>query len=153
MVTGVAAIPIVLAKLWTVVPKLFEVPPVRSPAHALERLSLVFLVGGAVFVIATGVINIQVWYPFGFGFVPAHYYGAIVMLAALALHVVLKLPVLRDALRRDGIRARLREDLAHTQPEPELQGRHTSAPRAPAAPTVSRRAFSSALASPRPAWR
>jgi DMSO/TMAO reductase YedYZ molybdopterin-dependent catalytic subunit len=139
VVTGVAAIPILLAKLWTVVPKLFEVPPLRSPAHALERLSLIFLVGGALFVIATGVINIQVWYPFGFSFVPGHYYGAIVMLAALALHLALKLPVLREALRRDGIRAPLREDLAHTRPETELPGRHTSAPHAPAAPTLTRR--------------
>jgi DMSO/TMAO reductase YedYZ molybdopterin-dependent catalytic subunit len=141
VVTGVAAIPILLAKLWTVVPKLFELPPVRSPAHALERLSLVFLVGGAIFVMGTGVINIQVWYPFGFGFVPAHYYGAIIMVAALVLHVALKLPVLREALRRDGIRPRLREDLADTQPEPELPGRHTSAPHAPAAPTLTRRAL------------
>ena len=141
VITGVAAIPILLAKLWTVVPKLFEAPPVRSVAHGLERLSLVFLVGGTLFVMSTGVINIQLWYPFGFGFVSGHYYGAIVMVAALLLHLGLKLPVLRDALRRDGISGRLREDLAHTLPEPDLPGRHTSAPSAAAAPTLTRRAL------------
>jgi DMSO/TMAO reductase YedYZ molybdopterin-dependent catalytic subunit len=141
VITGVAAIPILLAKLWAVVPKLFEAPPVRSVAHGLERISLVFLVGGALFVMSTGVINIQLWYPFGFSFVPGHYYGAIVMLAALLLHVGLKLPVLRDALRRDRLSARLREDLAQTHPEPPLPGRHTSAPSAPAAPTLTRRAL------------
>jgi DMSO/TMAO reductase YedYZ molybdopterin-dependent catalytic subunit len=141
VITGVAAIPILLAKLWAVVPKLFESPPVRSIAHGFERLSLVFLVGGTLFVLSTGVINIQLWYPFGFSFVPAHYYGAIIMVAALALHIGLKLPVLVAALRRDGITARLREDLAHTHPEPDLPRRHTSAPRAAAPPTLTRRAL------------
>src|SRR5918996_307389 len=70
VVSGMAAIPILLAKLWTVIPKLFENPPVRSLAHGLERLSLVLLVGGGLFTFATGVINIQLWYPFGFPFAP-----------------------------------------------------------------------------------
>jgi DMSO/TMAO reductase YedYZ molybdopterin-dependent catalytic subunit len=141
VITGVAAIPLLLAKLWTVIPKLFENPPVRSPAHGLERLSLVFLVGGALFTFATGVINIQLWYPFGFSFVPAHYYGAIVMLAALAVHVGLKLPVIVAAFRQRGLTAPLREDLEHTEPEPGLEGEHTSAPRAAAPPTLTRRAL------------
>jgi DMSO/TMAO reductase YedYZ molybdopterin-dependent catalytic subunit len=141
VITGVAAIPLLLAKLWTVIPKLFENPPVRSPAHALERLSLVFLVGGALFTLATGVINIQLWYPFGFSFVPAHYYGAIVMVAALAVHVGLKLPVMVAAFRQRGLTAPLREDLDHTEPEPGLEGRHTSAPHGAAPPTLTRRAL------------
>jgi DMSO/TMAO reductase YedYZ molybdopterin-dependent catalytic subunit len=141
VITGVAAIPILLAKLWTVIPKLFENPPVLSPAHALERLSLVLLVGGSLFVFSTGVINIQLWYPFGFSFVPAHYYGAIVMLAALALHIGLKLPVMRRAFRQRGVTAPLREGLEATQPEPGLPGVVTSAPHRPAAPTLTRRAL------------
>jgi DMSO/TMAO reductase YedYZ molybdopterin-dependent catalytic subunit len=141
VITGVAAIPLLLAKLWTVIPKLFENPPVRSPAHALERLGLVFLVGGALFTFATGVINIQLWYPFGFSFVPAHYYGAIVMVAALAVHVGLKLPVMVAAFRQRGLIGPLREDLEHTAPEPGLEGRHTSAPRRAAPPTLTRRAL------------
>ena len=72
----------------------------RSVAHALERLGLALLVGGSLFVFATGVLNIQLWYPFGFSFVPAHYYGAIVFVAALAFHVVLKLTVVRRAFGR-----------------------------------------------------
>jgi hypothetical protein len=141
VISGVAAIPILLAKLWTVIPKLFENPPVLSISHALERLSLVFLVGGALFVFATGVINIQLWYPFGFSFVPAHYYGAILMLGALLFHIALKLPVMRDAFRRRGVAAPLREDLQHTRPEPELPNVVTSAPHAPSAPTLTRRAM------------
>ena len=103
VIAGVGAIPILLAKLWTVIPKLFENPPVRSIAHALERLSLALLVGGGLFTLATGVINIQLWYPFGFSFVPAHYYGAMVFVAALVLHVGLKLPVARRAFAQEGV--------------------------------------------------
>ena len=44
---GLTLLPVVLAKLWSVIPKLFAWPPVESPAQALERLSLVLLVGGA----------------------------------------------------------------------------------------------------------
>jgi DMSO/TMAO reductase YedYZ molybdopterin-dependent catalytic subunit len=141
VISGVAAVPILLAKLWTVIPKLFENPPVLSPAHALERLSLVLLVGGSLFVFSTGVINIQLWYPFGFSFVPAHYYGAIVMLAALVLHIGLKLPVMRAAFRERGVTRPLRDGLDHTQPEPGLPGVVTSAPTDAAAPTLTRRAL------------
>ena len=141
VITGVAAIPILLAKLWAVIPKLFENPPFLSISHALERLSLIFLVGGALFVFATGIINIQLWYPFGFSFVPAHYYGAILMLGALVFHVGLKVPVMRDAFRGRGVAAPLREDLEHTRPEPELPNIVTSAPHTSSAPTLTRRAM------------
>jgi DMSO/TMAO reductase YedYZ molybdopterin-dependent catalytic subunit len=141
VVSGIAAIPILLAKLWTVIPKLFENPPVLSVAHALERLSLVLLVGGGLFTFATGVINIQLWYPFGFPFVPAHYYGAIVFLAALAFHVALKLPLMWRVFRERGWLRPLREDLAHTRPEPSTPGVVTSAPADPAPPTLTRRAL------------
>lgn len=43
---GLVLIPVLLAKLWSVVPRLFTLPPVRSLAHALERISLLLLVGG-----------------------------------------------------------------------------------------------------------
>jgi DMSO/TMAO reductase YedYZ molybdopterin-dependent catalytic subunit len=141
VISGIAAIPILLAKLWTVIPKLFENPPVLSVAHALERLSLVLLVGGGLFTFATGVINIQLWYPFGFPFVPAHYYGAVLFVAALVLHVGLKLPVMWRVFRERGWLRPLRDDLEHTRPEPSLPGVVTSAPVAPAAPTLTRRAL------------
>ncbi len=141
VVCGVAAIPVLLVKLWTVIPKLFENPPARSVAHALERLSLALLVGGGLFTIATGVINMQLWYPFGFPFVPAHYYGAVLFVGALAFHVALKLPVMRRAFRSQGVVRPLREDLAHTLPEPGLPGEVTSAPHAARAPTLTRRAL------------
>jgi DMSO/TMAO reductase YedYZ molybdopterin-dependent catalytic subunit len=141
VISGVAAIPILLAKLWAVIPKLYENPPVRSIAHGIERLSLALLVGGSLFVFFTGVLNIQLFYPWDFSFVPAHYWGGVVFLAALAFHITTKLPVVVRSFRERGVLRPLRDDLAHTEPEPVLHGEHTSAPVAPAAPTITRRAM------------
>ncbi len=102
VLVGLAAIPILLAKLWSVIPRLFERPPTRSVAHGLERLSIATLVGSAVFLFATGTLDILYWLPFPFPFVPAHYYAAYIFVAALTLHVALKLPVATRAFRREG---------------------------------------------------
>ena len=88
-----------LAKLWSVIPRLFEWPPVRDPAHALERLSLALLVGSALFEFVTGILNIQYWYAFHFFFTPAHYYGAWVFIAAFLAHVALKFGTMRRSLK------------------------------------------------------
>ena len=96
---GLALVPFLLAKLWSVIPRLFEWPPVRSPAHALERLSLALLVGSALFEFVTGIMNIQYWYAFPFFFPQAHYYGAWVFISAFAVHVGLKLGTMRRSLR------------------------------------------------------
>jgi DMSO/TMAO reductase YedYZ molybdopterin-dependent catalytic subunit len=139
IITGLAAVPILLAKLWAVIPQLYERPAVRSVAHVLERVGLALLVGGSLFVFATGVINIQIYYPFGFSFIPAHYYGSFIFLAALAFHVATKIGVMRAAFRERGVLRPLRDDLAHTEPESDLEGHHTSAPVVAAPPTMSRR--------------
>jgi DMSO/TMAO reductase YedYZ molybdopterin-dependent catalytic subunit len=99
---GIIVVPLLLAKLWSVIPKLWAWPPVQSPAQGLERLSLLALVGGAAFQFATGIANAQLWYPFHFGFVRAHYYGAWIFTAALVLHVATKVPVMRAAYRTRG---------------------------------------------------
>ncbi|WP_225832359.1 molybdopterin-dependent oxidoreductase [Streptomyces sp. NK08204] len=97
---GVTLVPVLLAKLWSVVPKLFELPPARSLAHALERLSLLLLVGGGLFEFTTGVLNVQLDYVFPGSFYPLHFYGAWVFFAAFVAHAVLKVPVALRALRR-----------------------------------------------------
>ncbi len=66
--SGIAAIPLLLAKLWTVYPRLFAWPPLRSVRHALERLSVAVLVAGAVFELFTGLLNTVQWYPWPFSF-------------------------------------------------------------------------------------
>lgn len=89
---GVTLVPVLLAKLWSVVPKLFDLPPARSLAHALERISLLLLVGGALFEFTTGLLNIQLDYVFPGSFYPLHFYGAWVFFAAFLAHAVLKTP-------------------------------------------------------------
>ena len=134
---GLMLVPVLLAKLWSVLPRLFEWPPVRNPAHALERLSLFLLVGGAVFEFATGIINIQQWYVFPGSFYTLHLYGAWVFIAALVAHVALKTPTVIRALRGGALLRELRTDTAHTRPEPPDASGLVSP--APAAPTISRR--------------
>jgi DMSO/TMAO reductase YedYZ molybdopterin-dependent catalytic subunit len=130
---GIVTVPLLLAKLWSVIPRLFAFPPVRSPAQAIERLSLLGVVGGAAFEFATGILNVQLWYPWHFDFVRAHYYGAWVFLASLTIHVAVKLPMVVRAYRQRGVFAPLRDD----RPEPfDPDG---LAPREPAAATLSRR--------------
>lgn len=137
VIAGIVAMPLLLAKLWSVVPRLFGWPPIRNPAHAIERLSLVGLVGGGLFVFMTGIFNAQLFYPWPFNFVVAHYYGAWVFTASLVLHVGVKLPTMRRAYRERGALAPLRDSLAETTAEPfEPDG--LSSPD-PAAPTISRR--------------
>ena len=134
---GLVLIPILLAKLWSVLPKLFEWPPLRSPAHALERLSLLLLVGGAVFEFVTGVLNIQQWYKFPGSFYTLHFYGAWVFVAGLVVHVGLKSRTVIRALRSRGLIRELRVGTARTQPESPDASELVSP--APAAPTISRR--------------
>ncbi|MDO0926717.1 molybdopterin-dependent oxidoreductase [Streptomyces sp. TG1A-8] len=125
---GVALVPVLLAKLWSVVPKLFALPPARSLAHALERLSLLLLVGGGLFEFTTGVLNVQLEYVFPGSFYPLHFYGAWVFAAAFAAHAVLKTPAALRAVRR-------RRDAGG----PDGRDGGDLVPPRPGAPTVSRR--------------
>ncbi|MFG3009423.1 molybdopterin-dependent oxidoreductase [Streptomyces cinerochromogenes] len=118
---GIVLIPVLLAKLWSVVPRLFALPPARSLAHALERISLLLLVGGGLFEFTTGVLNVQLDYVFPGSFYPLHFYGAWVFFAAFVAHAVLKAPTAVRNLRR-----RVREEGDLVAPRPD-------------APTVSRR--------------
>ncbi|HEY7137294.1 MAG TPA: molybdopterin-dependent oxidoreductase [Acidimicrobiia bacterium] len=85
--TGIATIPLLLAKLWTVFPKLLRWPPFDDVAHALERVSLVPLIGGSLLLLFTGLANINDWYPWPFNFVVTHYWTAWITVGALIVHV------------------------------------------------------------------
>ncbi|GAB2330143.1 molybdopterin-dependent oxidoreductase [Streptomyces griseoincarnatus] len=123
---GLGLVPVLLAKLWSVVPKLFTLPPARSVTHALERISLILLVGGALFQFVTGILNIQLDYIFPGSFYPLHFYGAWVFFGAFLAHVVLKAPAAFRNLRR------MRSGGGEA-PDEELTAAR------PAPPTVSRR--------------
>jgi DMSO/TMAO reductase YedYZ molybdopterin-dependent catalytic subunit len=133
---GLMLVPVVLAKLWSVIPRLFTWPPVRSIAQLLERVSLGLLVGSILFELATGVLNIQYDYVFGFSFYTGHYWGAWVFLLAFTVHVSIKLPVMARSLRSRSLRRELRTSLAQTTVEDTPSD---LVPVSPAPATVSRR--------------
>ncbi len=135
---GLFAIGVLVAKLWSVIPRLFVWPPLTTPAQAVERLVVGVLVASAIFLFATGTLNALYWYPFGFGFVEAHYYAAVLFVAALAAHLAVKLPLALRTVRGQGVAARLREDVLATVPEPGDRAGGLVAP-APAPATMSRR--------------
>lgn len=134
---GLALVPVVIAKLWSVIPRLFVWPPVRSLAQAIERIALIMLVGGILFEMATGILNIQYFYIFGFSFYTGHYFGAWVFIAGFLAHVAIKAPRMLSSLRSRSLRAVLRTSRADTTPEPPDPDGLVATD--PTAPTMSRR--------------
>lgn len=96
--SGIAAIPLVVVKLWSVWPKLFERPVIGGPVRMLERASILVLVASILFELTTGLLNIAQWYAFEFYFPTAHYAMAYVAAGAVLVHLAVKLPVIRRAL-------------------------------------------------------
>jgi DMSO/TMAO reductase YedYZ molybdopterin-dependent catalytic subunit len=98
VLTGLACIPLLLAKLWVVYPSFWAWPPARSVLHGLERAALLPLVAGSLFQLFTGLANIAYWYPFAFFFPRAHYWTAWVTIGALLVHVAAKWARIRSGL-------------------------------------------------------
>ena len=98
VLSGVASLPLLLAKLWTVYPQLFQRPALRSIGHGLERAFVLLLVGGATFQLVTGLINVASFYPFAFSFRTEHFAVAFVTYGALLIHVGHKIHIARAQL-------------------------------------------------------
>jgi DMSO/TMAO reductase YedYZ molybdopterin-dependent catalytic subunit len=98
VISGIAAIPLIIVKLWSVWPKLFERPIIGGPVRQIERLSILVLVGSILFQLSTGLMNIAQWYAFRFFFTTSHYAMAYVAAGAVLVHIGVKLPVIRRAL-------------------------------------------------------
>jgi DMSO/TMAO reductase YedYZ molybdopterin-dependent catalytic subunit len=96
--TGIASVPLLLAKLWAVYPRFWRWPPLESLAHGMERLSLLPLVGGSLFLLVSGITSIARWHPYSFGFPVAHYWVAWITVGALLVHVGAKWSATRLAL-------------------------------------------------------
>ncbi|MCW2791984.1 MAG: reductase [Nocardioides sp.] len=104
VVSGTAAVPLLLVKLWTVYPRLFARPPRglrRLAVEGLERGSIGVLVAAAIFQLASGLLNSAQWYPWSFSFRSTHYAIGWVAIGALVVHIAVKLPVIRRALGAD----------------------------------------------------
>ena len=106
VLSGTAAVPLLLVKLWSVYPRLFERPtlaPVRQAVlHLLERASILVMVAASLFQLVAGLANAAQWYPWSFSFRPAHYAGAWIAIGALLVHDAVKLPVIRAAYAEKG---------------------------------------------------
>ena len=103
IISGTAAIPLLLVKLWSVFPRLFTRPPKgrkKLLVEAFERGSIAVLMGSAFFMLASGTVNIIGWYPWAFSFRRTHEAVAWVAIGALLVHIAIKLPVIRQALGR-----------------------------------------------------
>ncbi len=140
---GITLVPVLLAKLWSVVPRLFTLPPARSVAHALERISLLLLVGGGLFEFTTGVLNVQLDYVFPGSFYPLHFYGAWVFFAAFVAHAALKAPTavrtVRRRMREGAFPERPAAPAADTPPPSDPTAPDSLVSPRPDPPTVSRR--------------
>lgn len=104
VLTGLIAVPLLLAKLWTVYPKLFARlpwPPTRKTVTAaLERLSIAVLVAALALEVFIGFLNTLQWYPWPFPFRQTHYALAWIIVGALLIHLAVKLPLFRAHWRR-----------------------------------------------------
>ena len=98
--TGVISIPLLLGKLWTVYPRLWQWPPLDNLTHLVERLSLFPLVAGSVFLLFSGIANISLWYPWQFFFPAGHYWASWVTMGALLVHIGAKASIVRAELSR-----------------------------------------------------
>ncbi|WP_426996791.1 molybdopterin-dependent oxidoreductase [Pseudarthrobacter sp. N5] len=137
---GIASIPLLLAKLWSVYPELLKWPPLKSVAHGLERASIALFIAASLLQLTTGLINTYKWYPWPFPFRETHYWMAWVIWGSLLLHIAVKLPAIMEHWR--------------ARPRNRPQGTSdagTAAPRTPLPASVpapgrwSRRAFLAAV--------
>lgn len=100
--TGIAAVPLLLVKLWSVFPRLFARPASSSRRglllEGLERASIGVLVASSIFMLASGLLNIAQWYPWDFSFRRTHEAVAWIAIGSLLVHIAVKLPVIRRAL-------------------------------------------------------
>jgi Oxidoreductase molybdopterin binding domain len=90
--TGMATIPLVLVKLWSVYPNHFRWPPFRSVKRVVERITVALLVSATLVQVFTGFFNVLNWYPFRWDFLSVHYRLAYVVIGSVLLHVAVKLP-------------------------------------------------------------
>ncbi len=96
---GIAAIPLLLAKLWSVYPELLKWPPVKSLAHGLERASIALFIASSLVQLTTGLINTYKWYPWPFPFRETHFWLSWVIWGSLLLHIAVKLPAIMEHWR------------------------------------------------------
>ncbi len=105
--TGIASVPVLIAKLWLVWPRFVAFPVAKRASNLIERIGLFPLVAGGIFMTFSGVANIAQWYPWRFSFTASHYWMAWVTMGAIVAHVGAKWGIARRALTRPSRRPAL----------------------------------------------
>ena len=105
--TGIASLPVLLAKLWVVWPRFVSFPPARRISDFVERVGLFPLVAGGIFLTFSGIANIAQWYPWHFSFTASHFWMAWVTIGAMVAHGGAKWGIARRAVRRPSQRPAL----------------------------------------------
>ncbi|MFP7832608.1 molybdopterin-dependent oxidoreductase [Marisediminicola sp. LYQ134] len=113
---GIVCFPLLLGKLYTVFPELFQSPPVRSVRHFFERASIAVFVAASIVEITIGLLNtFQLYAFFPFPFRQTHFALSFVVIGSLAIHIAIKLPTIaqywrkRDSYEADGSVVRIAE--------------------------------------------
>lgn len=106
---GIASVPVLVAKLWLVWPRFVSFPVARSVTGLVERIGLLPLVAGGIFMTFSGVANIAQWYPWRFSFTASHYWMSWVTMGAIVAHGGAKWAVARRSLARPSRRPALAE--------------------------------------------
>jgi hypothetical protein len=109
VVSGIASIPVLVAKLWLVWPRFVSFPVAKRASQVVERIGVFPLVAGGIFMTFSGVANIAQWYPWRFSFTASHYWMAWVTMGAIVAHVGSKWAIARRALTRPSRRPALAE--------------------------------------------
>lgn len=146
--TGIASIPLLAAKLWSVFPELLRWPPLKSVVHGLERASIALFVSGSLVEVTIGLLNTFQWYPWPFSFKDVHYWLGWVIIGSLALHIAVKLPLIRAHWSRRSEAAAITDAAAEPVPASEAAPARETVPAATApatGPGWSRRGFLAAI--------
>ena len=105
--TGIAAIPLLFAKLWTVYAA--ALPDAGGPRRGPRPRAAVIAAPrrrARCSLLVTGVANIDLWYPWPFFFPAGHYWMAWVTIGALIVHIGAKIHVTRTALALAAVEPR-----------------------------------------------
>ncbi|WP_291050924.1 molybdopterin-dependent oxidoreductase [Herbiconiux sp.] len=118
---GIACFPLILGKLYTVFPELFQTPPLKGFVHLLERASIAIFVGASLVQITIGLLNTYQWYPWPFGFREVHFALSFVVIGSLAIHIAVKLPVISRFWTKRRAELAFAEDTAEAEAELEAE--------------------------------
>ena len=126
-----------LVKLWSVYPNLFRWPVVRSPEHALERLSVAVLVSSALVQLTTGFLNTLTGIRGPGRSPPPIATSAYVVIGSILLHIGVKLPDIKYGLQAKLAEADVLTEIAWGQNPHAHSNAGVVAP--PAMPAMDRR--------------